>query len=53
MMTVSLMLLGEGDVAHFWEWLKLKLYFAIGRSSTKSAKPVKLPVTPSTATLTK
>ena len=31
MMTVSLMLLGEGDVAHFWEWLKLKLYFAIGR----------------------
>lgn len=53
MMTVSLMLLGEGDVAHFWEWLKLKLYFAIGRSSTKSAKPVKLPVTSSTATLTK
>ena len=26
MMTVSLMLVGEGDVAHFWEWLKLKLY---------------------------
>ena len=33
--------------------LKLKLYFAVGRSSTKSAKPAKLPVTPSTATLTK
>ena len=29
------------------------MYFAIGRSSTKSAKPVKLPVTPSTTTLTK
>ena len=43
----------KSDVSHFWKCFKLKLYFAIGRSSTKSAKPAKLPVTPSTATLTK
>ena len=27
MMTASLMLVGEGDVAHFWEWLKLYIVF--------------------------
>jgi len=29
MMTVSLMLLGEGDIAHFWEWLKVEVVHCI------------------------